>query len=504
LFDLKRLSPAEPTMKMLPLASNEPVALDAALCWRDDVLAVRHLADRGTIAAGEGLSALGPIPGEGFPFARLDAGVATIVVPPGAIATLRRADASCGVEIIHGPAEARLRRGDTIELPIGALTLRAAAVAPISLALDAPRGPRARGALFHVGLAAAAHLLVLGLSLQAALASEPEDAELTQTAAVRDLLISAEQADRARDLPATNVGDGDMQGNSAPRAGDGRPGGGQKASGVEGKMGDRDTTSAKRGHYAVPERIKHDLSPSLAREEALSDAAKFGMIGLLGQGPATPTAAWSADFEAHGRDSLAAHGNMWGEDIGSAQGAYGLGLSGIGEGGGGRGEGIGLGRIGTFGHTEGAAGGGTGGIGSRTSGHGGSWGTGDWGGDIGIGSLGHTHRTRAPIIRCGSGDSISGRLPPEAIQRVVRQNFGRFRFCYEKALSQNPTLAGRVTATFVIGRDGGVSSVQNGGSDLADPAVVSCVVRSFYGLSFPQPEGGIVTVTYPIVFSPGG
>jgi hypothetical protein len=27
------------------------------------------------------------------------------------------------------------------------------------------------------------------------------------------------------------------------------------------------------------------------------------------------------------------------------------------------------------------------------------------------------------------------------------------------------------------------------------------VQRAFYGVSFPQPEGGIVTVSYPIVFS---
>jgi hypothetical protein len=27
-------------------------------------------------------------------------------------------------------------------------------------------------------------------------------------------------------------------------------------------------------------------------------------------------------------------------------------------------------------------------------------------------------------------------------------------------------------------------------------------VRAFYGLSFPQPEHGIVTVTYPFMFSP--
>jgi hypothetical protein len=34
--------------------------------------------------------------------------------------------------------------------------------------------------------------------------------------------------------------------------------------------------------------------------------------------------------------------------------------------------------------------------------------------------------------------------------------------------------------------------------------VVSCVVRSFYGLSFPPPDAGIETVTYPLLFSPSG
>ena len=99
---------------------------------------------------------------------------------------------------------------------------------------------------------------------------------------------------------------------------------------------------------------------------------------------------------------------------------------------------------------------------------------------------------------------VSGHLPPEAIQRIVRQNFGRFRLCYENGLWENPALAGRITARFVIGRDGAVSSSADGGSDFTNPAVVSCVVRAFYGLSFPQPEGGIVTVTYPIMFASAG
>ena len=48
-----------------------------------------------------------------------------------------------------------------------------------------------------------------------------------------------------------------------------------------------------------------------------------------------------------------------------------------------------------------------------------------------------------------------------------------------------------------------VASLWNGGSDLPDTSVVSCVVRAFHELSFPQPEEGLVTVTYPITFNPG-
>ena len=120
----------------------------------------------------------------------------------------------------------------------------------------------------------------------------------------------------------------------------------------------------------------------------------------------------------------------------------------------------------------------------------------------GHGSLGGEHRSRQPMIRQGQ-TTVSGRLPPEVIQRIVRQNFGRFRLCYERGLQANPELGGRVLVSFVIDRQGAVSTVADGGSDLPDRAVVSCVVRSFSGLSFPQPEGGIVTVRYPITFSAG-
>ncbi len=86
---------------------------------------------------------------------------------------------------------------------------------------------------------------------------------------------------------------------------------------------------------------------------------------------------------------------------------------------------------------------------------------------------------------------------------MVRQNFGRFRQCYEAGLRHSPSLQGRVAVRFVIDRDGAVSSAASAGSDLPDSGVVSCVISAYYGLSFPAPEGGIVRVVYPILFQPG-
>src|SRR6478609_2040777 len=217
----------------------------------------------------------------------------------------------------------------------------------------------------------------------------------------------------------------------------------------------KETSKATNKRYAV-QGPKDNPDPHLAREAALREARDFGMIGLLNAGasgdPNAPTAPWGRDTSS-GSDDVS-----------------------------GRGEGIGLGNIGTLGDGAGT-------------------GTGQ-GFGAGHGRLGGSHATRAPKVRMGA-TSVNGRLPPEVIQRIVRQNFGRFRMCYEQGLSRNPNLEGRVGVRFVIGRDGAVSNVGNGGSDIPDSGVVSCTISAFYGLSFPQPEGGIVTVTYPIMFSPG-
>jgi hypothetical protein len=138
-----------------------------------------------------------------------------------------------------------------------------------------------------------------------------------------------------------------------------------------------------------------------------------------------------------------------------------------------------------------------------SGGHGGfAWTGGDTGSGVGsVGTIGHGTGT-APSLREGAAQ-VNGRLPPEVIRRIVRQNFGRFRLCYENGLKSNAALTGRVTVKFQIDTSGAVANVADGGSDLPGPATIDCVVRSFSSLSFPQPEGGVVNVVYPILFSPG-
>jgi hypothetical protein len=173
---------------------------------------------------------------------------------------------------------------------------------------------------------------------------------------------------------------------------------------------------------------------------------------------------------AAGPVALQNDNGQWGDAIGDPFDAAGLGLSGAGEGGGGLGEGISIGA------SEGA----TATTPSNRSGR----------------NLG------APSIRQGA-TQVNGRLPPEVIQRIVRQSFGRFRLCYEGGLRSNPNLQGRIAVKLTIGTKGAVTFAVDGGSDLPDVNVVSCVVRSFGSLTFPPPESGIVTVVYPLIFNPG-
>lgn len=258
---------------------------------------------------------------------------------------------------------------------------------------------------------------------------------------------------------------------------------GARAKDDEGSMGKRDV-AVRNARYAV-KGPSDNSDPHLAKEAALKDARDFGVIGVLASNfasdPDAPTAPWG-QATSSGRDNVSAMGNLFGDVIGESGGNGALGLHGLDQGGGGHDEGIGLSDFGGLDHGR--------------NGHGPS----------GVGtSIGHARpgRTpRVPTITQGITD-VGGRLPASVIQRVVHQNFGRFRVCYDAGLRTNPGLGGRVVVKFIIDRTGAVSVANDGGSELGDKGVVKCVVQAFTSLSFPAPENGIVTVAYPFQFTPG-
>ena len=88
--------------------------------------------------------------------------------------------------------------------------------------------------------------------------------------------------------------------------------------------------------------------------------------------------------------------------------------------------------------------------------------------------------------------------------------FPLLRQCYDSALKTKPTLAGRLVLKFAIVGDARVGGVVESAeiaeeSDVKDDEMRLCVRESLMTLTFDKPPsgGGLVTVTYPILFSPG-
>ncbi|MEZ4302798.1 MAG: AgmX/PglI C-terminal domain-containing protein [Polyangiaceae bacterium] len=414
---------------------------------------------------------------------------------------------------VAGPTEVALGWGGGV-VSMGSFVVVVAAEEPARRAWAAGAGlSGALSPMRHVALAAAAHALLMGLSAQSAHASGRIEEEASHDG-LRQYLAAAEERSRALESPMTSAGAANMGVDVNERDGNGKDGGGTRAKGAEGAMGASLSRAQRGGRFGVSGGGDKAYSVARSREEAIAEARSFGIAGVLGNEPISGPVSGFADAVNQGPDPFDARGAMWSGAVGETFGAGGLGLTGTGDGGGGRGEGIGLGTIGTIGHTDGRAGTGTGGGGGPLMGFGGGGWGGPWGSiGIGIGTIGRIGRVKhgEPVAwdlnprdrpRKAEEDG-ENRLPPDAIRRVVQQNHGRFRACYERGLAANPSLSGGVTTKFLIGAGGLVKSAANLGADLADKDVVSCVTRTFAGLAFPEPpDGRPVTVTYPLTFSP--
>jgi hypothetical protein len=488
------LRPELPVQPLRPLDQNAPLAesVEVTVLWGTNVLAVAELSPPRRYAVGEvggangaGTSAAGNVDFAmaaeklgserreivalrgGVPFAIFGVGETPRVLEQGRPVDASGAVVDCS-DVALGARGIELRQGRVIIIEASGLSFRLGGGEKVERMPRAVLGNTDRTAWLTMGSAA----LLQGMLVASLAYFTPNLAWANDDELDRDRLQLMQQylhasAERETPPPPQTAEGGGEKGAPAERA-----------RGPEGAAGSR--TATQHARMAIAGQSAERVA---TRAELLKEATDWGTIGLLNvmNQNLSPSSPFGADL-ATGPDNVNAVGDIFSQNIGEGIGTGGLGLSGTGLGGGGKGDGIGMGNIGTC-------------MGLNCYGRGGD----GFGRSNALAQGGHV--TRVPRVKMLTTE-VSGRLPPDVIQRIVRQNFGRFRNCYESGLRTNPNLAGRVVARFVIGRDGAVSNVSAGG-DLADSSVRSCVASAFYGLSFPAPDAGIVTVSYPIMLQPG-
>lgn len=136
----------------------------------------------------------------------------------------------------------------------------------------------------------------------------------------------------------------------------------------------------------------------------------------------------------------------------------------------------------------------------------------------------HSAHTRAPAAPAlpsepgaasPSGKTARPELPPDGdldkayIRASVQDLIPMLVDCYDKALNQNPRLAGTVVVKFTIEGEPGIGGVVSESeidkikSTLPDPKVRECIQDTMYSLEIDPPaNGGQVSVVYPFLFAP--
>jgi hypothetical protein len=113
-------------------------------------------------------------------------------------------------------------------------------------------------------------------------------------------------------------------------------------------------------------------------------------------------------------------------------------------------------------------------------------------------------RTRKAHSAKKSALPVAG--PPEkpapAARRVspmqtIRAHYGDVHHCYAKVALKDPTVAGRVTLQWTIGKTGMPQAVAITKNTLKDKSVGACLKVRAKKWKFPPPNGGVQVISYP-------
>lgn len=250
---------------------------------------------------------------------------------------------------------------------------------------------------------------------------------------------------------------------------------GKKAKDEEGKFGkkdakQKDADASKKGAPVVdPDKAEKDRKMVM----------KSGLLAALSKMGASQQGA-ASNVLGPGGLGTGINNALGGVKGGAGQGdAYGVGgLGSRGTGGGGGGTALGIGGLGTGGDGHGKGG----------------------YGEVDLGGRGKDDTQFIP-----GKTTVVGGLSREVINRVIQRHYNEIKYCYEKELSKDPGLYGKVTVLFMIEGSGRVGDAQVQQTTMSSEPVESCMLNHVKRWVFPQPQGGgTVQVTYPYVFKASG
>ncbi len=136
------------------------------------------------------------------------------------------------------------------------------------------------------------------------------------------------------------------------------------------------------------------------------------------------------------------------------------------------------------------------GTGVSTAGIGGGKGTSGLGGGLGQGKTGS-----GGVGLIEEESEVVGGLDREIIAQYIKTQLGQILYCYERQLSANPDLYGKVAVKFTISGNGQVETQSINDTTLKSAPVEGCILNKVAKWKFPEPRGGTkVLVTYPFLF----
>ncbi len=451
------------------MPAPEAKVLQVAMLWGDQMLEVQHFKDGVPVTIGEAkknfFHVYTPAVGSRHVLAvsrpdklevRVPAGAGLIVTNRGDV---RSKDALRAAGALSGAApdkEQVLTLGlhDRVEVSLGTVSFVARYVRP-SPGIAANSLAEADFTFFKItSICLLAGLAVIMAMVLTPRAEQPESADIfNDQQRVAKFLIAPEKKLEQKKLQLTGVEEG------------------AKAKDEEGKFGKEEAKQAE----AAPSKPG---TPVVDKNKKEKDRQVVGKVGLLGAFKGMKGGA-SDVFGPGGFGTglnNALGGLKGGAAMGDAQGVGGLGSRGTGTGGGG--TALGIGGLGTQGTGRGA--GGSGGI-----------------------DLGGRGKSITKVIP--GKTTVVGGLDKDVIAKVIRRHQGEIKYCYESELNKDPSLAGKVAVAFTIDPTGAVSDATVSETTLNNSKAEQCMLSRIRRWKFPEPKGGgVVSVTYPWLFSPAG